>query len=185
MGVNGVNGVDGFLYIYLCCNLVIIRIIAIFVGLQICHPKLLRRKGSVYECESERNAALIRAYHREISRSGEIRLGEVFERISLSPCDRFWVSEERCTIVMRRMEHGDRLTGMLPLRREMYEELYSRYILVRKLHPDWTFSRCCRMIVVSPAPKFYMTPLSVREMIYRIKREWYRKRKMRLGFMLR
>lgn len=43
--------------------------------------------------------------------------------------------------------------------------------------PNMSLYECCVRVVNSPAPKFYMTPLSIRQTIYKIKRKWYEERK--------
>ena len=75
------------------------------------------------------------------------------------PSKRFWVSPERVSEVITKIESGNGI----PLRRkhprrEMYEELYRRYVAFVAEHPDCPKLDACYEIVYSPAPKFYMKP---------------------------
>ena len=54
-------------------------------------------------------------------------------------------------------------------KREMFEEIYRRYLLMRKDYPDKSVYELVTKIVNQPAPKFYLTPRTVGEFIYRIK----------------
>lgn len=137
----------------------------------------MKHNGNYLEFEHERNCELMRAYHDDIASCKRIYLDEVWQRVANSPASRFWVSEERAAIVVARIMRGDRLEKMRPLKREMFFEIYRRVCLLLKQHADMTIYQCCINVVNSPAPKFYMTPLSVRTTIYKIKRQWYEKRK--------
>lgn len=118
----------------------------------------------------------MRAYHEDIAACEVIRLAEVWERIANMPSARFWVSEERAAIVIARMMKGDKLKDMRPMKREMFFEIYNRVMEMKRLHPRLSIYRLCIHVVNSPAPKFYMTPLSIRQTIYKIKRQWYKNR---------
>lgn len=125
----------------------------------------------------------MRAYHEDLAACDVIRLPEVWQRIANSPSARFWVSEERAAVVVAKMLKGDKLISMRPLKREMYAEICRRVCSMREAEPSLSIFQCCIKVVNSPAPKFYMTPLSIRETIYKIKRQWYNERKKKLRFL--
>lgn len=125
----------------------------------------------------------MRAYNEDISSCKVIRLPEVWQRIANMPSARFWVSEERAAIVVARMLKGDKLEKMRPLKREMFTEIFKRVKKVLEGEPELSIYNCCIRVVNTPAPKFYMTPLSIRETIYKIKRQWYKERKKKLRFL--
>lgn len=143
----------------------------------------MKNFGSCFEYEQERNADLIRAYHEDISSCEVIRLSEVWQRIASMPSARFWVSEERAAIVVARMMKGDKLEKMRPLKREMFTEIFKRVKKVLEGEPELSIYNCCIRVVNTPAPKFYMTPLSIRVTIYKIKRQWNKERKKKLRFL--
>ena len=111
------------------------------------------------------------------------RIGiEVWREIAESPSTRFWVSEERAAIVIARVIKGDTLSYMRPLRREMFMEIYRRVLDIKSVRQELSLRACCAKAVCTPAPKFYMTPLSVRQTIYKIKRKCLEEAKKRRRF---
>lgn len=64
---------------------------------------------------------------------------------------------------------------MRPTKREMFNEIYTRFLIERKKFPSKTIYELVSAIVIQPAPKFYLTPRTVGELIYRIKNGWYDK----------
>lgn len=143
----------------------------------------MKHFGSYFEYEQERNADLMRAYREDLETCKVIRLPEVWRRIANMPSARFWVSEERATVVVSKMLKGECPNNMRPLKKEMYLEICRRVKLLLDRQPDMSVFQCCVQVVNSPAPKFYMTPLSIRETIYKIKRQWYNERKKKLRFL--
>lgn len=137
----------------------------------------MKHKGNNFELETERNRDLMRVYKADISSCETILLDEVWKRMAQAPSSRFWVSEERASIVVSRIMKGDNLSYMRHQKREMFMEIYRRVVALQKRHPRMSISQCCMEVVNSPAPRFYMTPLSIKITIYKIKRQWYTKRK--------
>lgn len=131
----------------------------------------MRHKNSTFEFEDERNADLLRAYREEIHHARHIDVTTIFQRIVNSPSRRFWVSEERATIVVSRLLAGDQLTNMRTQKREMYQEITRR---VRKLmddRPGDALQRIVADVIRQRAPRFYLTPGSAKIILYRIKRK--------------
>ena len=69
----------------------------------------MKNFGSVFEYEQERNNNLLRLYHQLISEVKFICSEEIYRKMSNSPSDRFWVSEERALIVVLQIMKGDTL----------------------------------------------------------------------------
>lgn len=115
----------------------------------------------------------MRVFHRVIAPLRSVRLADVARLVAESPSSRFWVSEERAAIVISAMAAGRPLPPMTPTRREMFAELYRRYLLLRPLHPGWSVLRIMEVVVHQPAPKFYFTPRTMQEFIYRILNGYY------------
>lgn len=85
---------------------------------------------------------------------------EAMECAVNTPSSRFWVSEERLLEVIRKIESGKKDFCKSPLRKEMYEELYRRYLQCKN-NPDnkhMTKPDMCCCVIYSVAPKFYITP---------------------------
>ncbi len=130
--------------------------------------------GAVLAFTRERNAALLKVYREQVYAAGYIRLDEIGEKIVNSPSPRFWVSEERATVVVSAIMRGKPvLKTMRPSKREMFEEIHRRVVALKKVHPDWYLCELVMEVVNSPAPKFYMKASSALERLFKIRNGWY------------
>ena len=129
--------------------------------------------GSILDFTKERNADLMRAYRERLAEASVIVMPVIFELVAQSPASRFWVSEERAAIVISAMVAGKPMPRMRSNKREMFTEIYRRYLVMREVCPDKSVYELVTKIVNQPAPKFYLTPRTVGEFIYRIKNGWY------------
>lgn len=129
--------------------------------------------GSVLEFTHLRNRDIMRAYREQIARAAHIRLPDILRRVADSPASRFWVSEERAAVEVSRMLAGKPFSRMRPNKREMFEEIFRRFIALREQFPGKSVYELTSIVVNQPAPKFYLTPRTVGEFIYRIKNGWY------------
>ena len=117
----------------------------------------------------------MRVYQEELSKAGYIVMPKIFEQVANSPCSRFWVSEERAAIVISTLLAGKVIPNMRENKREMFDEIFRRFLIARGQYPEKSIYALAIMVVNQPAPKFYMTPRTVGELIYRIKNGWYEK----------
>lgn len=145
----------------------------------------MKKKYSHFEYEEERNEDLMRAYREIREKYPEMKSREIDEEISRMPSKRFWVSEERASIVISAMLKGRKFDKMGKTKLEMYNEILKRVIELKQKMPNKTLSELVFNVVNSPAPKFYLTPGSIRILIHKIKTKWYeeKKRKYRHLFM--
>lgn len=133
------------------------------------------------EYSQERSDDLMRAYDEYIQSCDYIRMPDVYNNIVNMPSRRFWVSDIRAALVVAAMMRGDaHLEKMCQSKREMYEEIYRRVAIMREKHPDKTTSELCAMVVIQPAPKFYLTPGSAKIMVCKARKEWIRRKQLRL-----
>lgn len=139
----------------------------------------MKPHGSHYEYEDQRNDNLMEVYHEIIVKANHVRMPDVYEQVANSPSRRFWVSEERATIVVSSMMRGDSLDRMRPLKREMYNEIYRRAMALRDKSPKMPISQLVAQVLEQPAPKFYITPGSAKVLICKIRKEWYYQRTKR------
>lgn len=139
----------------------------------------MKPHGSHYEYEEQRNDNLMEVYHEIIAKANHVRMPDVYEKVANSPSRRFWVSEERATIVVSAMMRGDDLKRMRPLKKEMYNEIYRRAMALRDKSPKMPISQLVAQVVEQPAPKFYITPGSTKVLICKIRKEWYFQRTKR------
>lgn len=131
----------------------------------------MKKRGNKSAFEQRRNSDLMRAYRNETQKAGSIFLPELLQRVVNSPSVRFWVSSERAAIVIARIERGDPLPEMRPLKREMFHEIYRLATELRKQQPDIPVSHLAEIVVHMPAPKFYMTPGSAKVIIHKIRKQ--------------
>ena len=131
--------------------------------------------GSILDFTQERNQELMRVYQEKLSKAGYIVMPKIFEQVANSPCSQFWVSEERAAIVISTLLAGKVVPNMRRNKREMFDEIFRRFLIVREQYPEKSIYALAIMVVNQPAPKFYMTPRTVGELIYRIKNGWYDK----------
>ena len=126
--------------------------------------------GSILDFTQERNQELMRVYQEELSKAGYIVMPKIFEQVANSPCSRFWVSEERAAIVISTLLAGKVIPNMRKNKSEMFDEIFRRFLIAREQYPEKSIYALAIMVVNQPAPKFYMTPRTVGELIYRIKK---------------
>ena len=114
----------------------------------------MKKHGTKFEYEAERNRDLMRVYRQVINR----------------PAERFWVSEERAAIVISSLLKGRKLTSMRKCKRDMFREIFRRAKALLKQDPDLTPKELAFIVVAQPAPKFYITPGSCKIIICSIKK---------------
>lgn len=129
--------------------------------------------GSIMDFTQERNDDLMRVYREKLEEANFIVMPKIFELVAESPAKRFWVSEERAAIVVSSILAGKPMPRMRSNKREMFEEIFRRFLIYRKQFPGKSVFELTTKIVNEPAPKFYLTPRTVGEFIYRIKNGWY------------
>lgn len=141
----------------------------------------MKHKGALMEYSQERSDDLMRAYDEYLASCDYIRMPDVYNNIVNMPSRRFWVSDIRAALVISAMMRGEaRLDKMCASKREMYEEIYRRVAIMREKYPDKTTSELCAMVVIQPAPKFYLTPGSAKIMVCKARKEWIRRKQQRL-----
>lgn len=145
----------------------------------------MKPHGSKVEYEKKRNNELMAAYHKLIDESDCLCMERIYKEVVNMHTSRFFVSEERAAIVISAMIRGDKLQSMRPTKREMFEEIYRRAMLLRKKNPEMSVYDLAFEVVMQPAPKFYMEPGYARGIIFQEKKRWYeeKKRKLRHLFM--
>ncbi len=122
----------------------------------------------------------MRAYRQTIAKSKFIDIAEISEIVVNMPCSRFWVSEERAMVIVAALIKGENiLHTMRPSKREMFTEIYSRVMALKKQRPGAPLLDLVAKVVNSPAPKFYMKPRCAMEIIYKIKNGFYDRQKRR------
>lgn len=138
----------------------------------------MKKFGSICDYKDERLADLRKAVHHIIQNEEWNDSMEIYRKAVDRPARRFYVSSERAAIVVSLMMKGHHIGDrQLTSRREMYEEIYRRVVELKKIYPEKSLMQLCIHVVNSPAPKFYLTPQTARELMFRYKREKQRERR--------
>lgn len=141
----------------------------------------MKHKGALMEYSKERLDDLMRVYDEYVASCRYIRMPDVYKTIVNMPSRRFWVSDIRAALVVSAMIRGEaHLETMNITKREMYEEIHRRVMLMIEDNPNKTISELCSIVVAQPAPKFYITPGSAKIMVCKARKEWNRRKQQRL-----
>lgn len=127
----------------------------------------------------ERVVDIMKAADGYMASCSRIRMPEVYESVASSPAPRFYTTDTRAATVVAAMIAGREHTysSMRPLKREMFEEIRRRVAAMMEKTPDASIRDCCARVVMQPAPKFYLSPSSVKCIVCR-NRKWWNRRKM-------
>lgn len=129
----------------------------------------MKKKGSQCEFNQHRDRELTAAFRSQLYLLGQTKLEHLWRLTAALPASRFWVSEERAIQVLRQIRKGDSLEKMNYKKREMFFEIHLRVEALMKENTSLTRSEAISKVINSPAPEFYLTPDSVRVIIYRAK----------------
>lgn len=131
----------------------------------------MKKQNSISEFTDQRNRLLLENFRSAIAAQSQIALNEAFKTAAESPAPRFWVSETRAAAMIGRMLAGkDPTAGMYKEKREMYLELFNRFLALRASRPDESISSLVFEVVNQPAPRAYMSWERARTIIYGVRR---------------
>lgn len=139
----------------------------------------MKAKGSFSQYRDQRNFDLITTYRSVLRSTPPLTSNEIYKMVVSSSAGRFYVGEERATMVISRMLKGDMLISMSEQKREMYREIYRRVLEQIELNPGMPLCNIVIDVVSQPAPKFYLTPQSAKIIIHQIKARCREKRRER------
>lgn len=126
----------------------------------------MKHKGSISDYVEERNAKLQEIFRREFFNKEHATTEDVIAYVSQCGAPRFYVSEQRARAVLRKRRRTGEWPEMQDRRRSMFEELWERYKKMEIECPGEREEDIIFAIVNSPAPSFYLSPKSVRTLIY-------------------
>lgn len=124
------------------------------------------------KCEfaSERSELLLQNFRKSLARQSIISLKRAFSDAVETPAPRFWVSEARAMrVITMMMKNQDILEGMHSEKRQMYLEIYKRVMAIKKESPETSLGDIVFEVVNSPAPRFYLTWHSAKQLIKKSK----------------
>lgn len=122
------------------------------------------------------NRELYQAFKRIfITSKDPANIQEIYERVAQSPASRFYVSEEEAMRNVRRLVAHKGACMLSPLRQALYTEIAFR-ALCRHEQTGHPLNRCVAEVVNEPAPRFYLTPMTIKYKICQYRRELREKR---------
>ena len=140
----------------------------------------MKNFGSVCEFARQRTADLLRVYFACIESCAYVRMPEIFESVVNSPAPRFYISAPRAAVVVAALDKGDSLSSMRPNKREMFAEIYRRYLILRAANPAAPVAHLVRDIVEQPAPKFYLSASSAKIIILKARKLWFKEKSKKM-----
>lgn len=117
----------------------------------------MKKIGDICNLKEFRDKELLRTFRLHLLQEKAIDLVVCVEKTIMSPTSRFWVTEQRTSIVINKMLRGVSIDNMSETRKEMYTEIHRRVCALKKEHPDWSVRKLVSVVIHQPAPKFYLT----------------------------
>lgn len=131
----------------------------------------MRKKNSVSDFTSERNATLTAHFKRQLATQSRIDLRRAFQGAAEEPAPRFWVSETRAAVVIARLLRGEEvLNDMYKEKKDMYLEILRRVRELHEKHPEITVADLVADVVNQKAPRSYLSWQRAKTIIYNERR---------------
>lgn len=135
----------------------------------------MKPQGAIAELSSLRSRHLLMAYFDYIRSVRNLRMSEAFANVARLPAPRFYVSANRAMVVLAKINSGDSLSDMRPLKREMFLEIHRRVSAFILDNPRSSLVEAIESTLARPAPSFYLSPVSVKMLILKARKSWFRK----------
>lgn len=131
----------------------------------------MRKKNSVSDFTSERNAMLTAHFKRQLAAQSRIDLRRAFKGAADQPAPRFWVSETRAAVVIARLMRGEEiLDDMYKEKKEMYLEILRRVRELHEKYPEISVADLVADVVNQRAPRSYISWQRAKTIIYNERR---------------
>ena len=131
----------------------------------------MKKPNSVSDFSAARKEHLLKKYRESLGLQSKIPYSRINVRRAYryaadSPAPRFWVSEERAAeVISKIMADSSILDNMYREKAEMYLEIYKRVMAIKKESPETPLGDIVFEVVNSPAPRFYLTWHSAKQLI--------------------
>lgn len=113
----------------------------------------------------------MKAYDRIIRESGSgTSSREVCRRVANAPAPRYYVTARRAIEVVWRIHNGKPMNRQRSLRGDMYADIYKRALAMMK-DTGRGLANCVSRIIEKPAPSFYVSPGTVRNIVSQVMSE--------------
>lgn len=115
---------------------------------------------------------LYRAYKETLDehmkKDGYIIFDKIVEDAIKKPAKRFWISEQQAYSAIKHLLDGQIPDKTLSSKKEMYLEIYSRTIAMRRKRPTLCLKDIVCAVCEQQSPKFYVTFKSARTILFNI-----------------
>lgn len=134
---------------------------------------VMKHKGTGNVYITQRNKDLYEKYKDVIKFSEIITSKEIFRRLVSMPAKRFYVSEDRASVIIRKMMKGEEVGNMKKETKKMYHDMFNLVTKILNSDKTSTMSKAISKVLNGDAPYFYLTENSARVIISRIKNKKY------------
>jgi hypothetical protein len=135
------------------------------------------------DLQDARDRELLSIYRDKLINCATIDLDQICRDIAVTPTSRFWVNEKIALDEMYYIRKHGCTSRTSETYREMFMEIYKRVCELRLRKPSMSLRDAVERIVQSPAPRFYLTPKSIKVVICKAKRRLLEERKRKLRFL--
>lgn len=119
------------------------------------------------------------AYRRVIGSNDVLSNSEYYHKIVNTPTSRFFISLQRAYMMLVNVRKNilvlDKIS--MPLKREMYKEIYRRFIVRRKYDDVSSDKEILSKVINSQAPRFYISARSAELLINNLRKKCRRVRR--------
>lgn len=137
----------------------------------------MKKKGAKMEFHDDRlNDVLFKYMRLSKVLKRKIVLSD-YEKISKMPTRRFWVSEERAYCVIKALMSGKSFPKISRSRKEMFSDIKERVTVFMEEDKSLSLMDACAKAIAMPAPRLYLTPLTIKTLISANRRKWIQERK--------
>ena len=130
------------------------------------------------ELKRQRDRALYEAYIKGLEEGRFASMRDAAEFVRQQPAPQFYISPREASLQIGRIEARISLIGLNSLSRRKIWDLYDRYVLYLRQHPDTSLTRerILEILVEEPAPQFYIGAEMARKILQqenaRIRKKW-------------
>lgn len=121
----------------------------------------------------QRDKELFRAFCKakaeQLKNNQKITLPEAIEMARTTPTSRYFVSEHRASLIIKKIKKGlDWATNMNYTKIRMFKHLYMQYEMLRIEYPNDTHEELVTMACACPAQEFYLTQKTATDLLSHI-----------------
>ena len=127
----------------------------------------MKKRNSSCDYIPARNEELKSEFYSRLSSRTFLRTDDIFADIAKAGAKRFYITEDRAYVLLCNYNtKGEWPKGMNPLRRRMMADIKRRVAALMDDDPSLSLKDAVYKAVNSEAPAFYLTPRSIRTIVY-------------------